>query len=96
LKREIQPKQNSLNLRVKVLPNKWQMQMAGEFSERMIYRQKYFWMAGNFVNLDKGEDMMSGQLLNNFIVIVLVNLILLPSAISTDQQRCGIWEKLKA
>lgn len=46
---------------------KWQE----EFSERFDPNgRKYFWMAGNFVNFDKGEDNDEWAIANNFISIV--------------------------
>lgn len=46
---------------------KWQE----EFSERYDPNgRKYFWMAGNFVNFDKGEDNDEWAIANNFISIV--------------------------
>ena len=32
--------------------------------------RKYFWMAGNFVNFDKGEDNDEWAIANNFISVV--------------------------
>ncbi|HSF54026.1 MAG TPA: 5'/3'-nucleotidase SurE [Algoriphagus sp.] len=46
---------------------KWQE----EFSERFDPTgRKYFWMAGNFVNFDKGEDNDEWAIANNYISIV--------------------------
>lgn len=46
---------------------KWQE----EFSERYDPNgRKYFWMAGNFVNFDKGEDNDEWAIGNNFVSIV--------------------------
>lgn len=46
---------------------KWQE----EFSERFDPNgRKYFWMAGNFVNFDKGEDNDEWAIANNFVSIV--------------------------
>lgn len=46
---------------------KWQE----EFDERMDPNgRKYFWMAGNFVNFDKGEDNDEWAIANNYISIV--------------------------
>lgn len=46
---------------------KWQE----EFSERYDPNgRKYFWMAGNFVNFDKGEDNDEWAIANNFVSIV--------------------------
>jgi 5'-nucleotidase len=46
---------------------KWQE----EFDERKDpYGRKYFWMNGNFVNFDKGEDTDEWALANNYVSIV--------------------------
>lgn len=46
---------------------KWQE----EFEERFDpYGQKYFWLAGNFVNFDKGEDNDEWAIANNYISVV--------------------------
>lgn len=46
---------------------KWQE----EFSERFDPTgRKYFWMAGNFVNFDKGEDNDEWAIANNYVSIV--------------------------
>jgi 5'-nucleotidase len=46
---------------------KWQE----EFDERIDPNgRKYFWMAGNFVNFDKGEDNDEWAIANNYISIV--------------------------
>jgi len=46
---------------------KWQE----EFSERYDPTgRKYFWMAGNFVNFDKGEDNDEWAIANNYVSIV--------------------------
>ena len=34
------------------------------------YGRQYFWMAGNFVNFDKGEDNDEWAIANNYISIV--------------------------
>lgn len=42
-----------------------------EFAERFDPNgRKYFWMAGNFVNFDKGEDNDEWAIANNFVSIV--------------------------
>ncbi len=42
-----------------------------EFDERTDpYGRKYFWMVGNFVNHDKGEDNDESALANNYVSIV--------------------------
>ncbi|MFD2514869.1 5'/3'-nucleotidase SurE [Pontibacter locisalis] len=46
---------------------KWQE----EFDERLDPRnRKYYWMTGNFVNFDKGEDTDEWALVNNYVSIV--------------------------
>lgn len=46
---------------------KWQE----EFDERLDpHNRKYYWMTGNFVNFDKGEDTDEWALVNNYISIV--------------------------
>ncbi|NVJ87087.1 MAG: 5'/3'-nucleotidase SurE [Algoriphagus sp.] len=64
------PKRNEPIKGVKVCRQadaKWQE----EFSERFDPTgRKYFWMAGNFVNFDKGEDNDEWAIANNYISIV--------------------------
>jgi 5'-nucleotidase len=64
------PKRNEAIKGVKVCRQahaKWQE----EFSERFDPNgRKYFWMAGNFVNFDKGEDNDEWAIGNNYISIV--------------------------
>jgi len=64
------PKRNEPIRGVKVCRQahaKWQE----EFSERFDPNgRKYYWMAGNFVNFDKGEDNDEWAIANNFISIV--------------------------
>ncbi|MCH6200473.1 5'/3'-nucleotidase SurE [Aquiflexum sp. LQ15W] len=64
------PKRNEAIRGVKVCRQahaKWQE----EFSERFDPNgRKYFWMAGNFVNYDKGEDNDEWAIANNFVSIV--------------------------
>ncbi|MCH6235108.1 5'/3'-nucleotidase SurE [Cognataquiflexum rubidum] len=64
------PKRNEPIRGVKVCRQahaKWQE----EFSERFDPNgRKYFWMAGNFVNFDKGEDNDEWAIANNFVSIV--------------------------
>ena len=64
------PKRNESIKGVKVCRQahaKWQEQ----FSERFDPNgRKYFWMAGNFVNFDKGEDNDEWAIANNYISIV--------------------------
>jgi 5'-nucleotidase len=64
------PKRNESIRGVKVCRQahaKWQEQ----FDERYDPNgRKYFWMAGNFVNFDKGEDNDEWAIANNFVSIV--------------------------
>lgn len=64
------PKRNESIKGVKVCRQahaKWQEQ----FSERFDPNgRKYFWMAGNFVNFDKGEDNDEWAIANNYVSIV--------------------------
>ena len=64
------PKRNESIRGVKVCRQahaKWQEQ----FSERFDPNgRKYFWMAGNFVNFDKGEDNDEWAIANNYVSIV--------------------------
>jgi 5'-nucleotidase len=64
------PKQNQPIQGIKLVRQadaRWQE----EFSERYDPTgRKYFWMAGNFVNFDKGEDNDEWAIANNFISIV--------------------------
>lgn len=66
----IPPKRNETIRGVKVCRQahaKWQE----EFSERFDPNgRKYYWMAGNFVNFDKGEDNDEWAIANNFVSIV--------------------------
>jgi 5'-nucleotidase len=64
------PKRNETIKGIKVCRQahaKWQE----EFSERYDPNgRKYFWMAGNFVNFDKGEDNDEWAIANNYVSIV--------------------------
>lgn len=64
------PKKNEAIKGIKICRQahaKWQE----EFSERFDPNgRKYFWMAGNFVNFDKGEDNDEWAIANNYISIV--------------------------
>lgn len=64
------PKRNESIKGIKVCRQadaKWQE----EFSERFDPTgRKYFWMAGNFMNFDKGEDNDEWAIANNYISIV--------------------------
>lgn len=66
----IPPKQNQEIKGIKVCRQaraKWEE----NFDERHDpYGRRYFWMAGNFVNFDKGEDNDEWAIANNYISIV--------------------------
>ena len=66
----IPPKQNEEIKGIKICRQaraKWEE----NFDERHDpYGRRYFWMAGNFVNFDKGEDNDEWAIANNFISIV--------------------------
>lgn len=64
------PKRNETIKGIKVCRQadaKWQEEFAERFDPT---GRKYFWMAGNFVNFDKGEDNDEWAIANNYISIV--------------------------
>lgn len=64
------PKRNEAIKGVKVCRQahaKWQEEFAERFDPN---GRKYYWMAGNFVNFDKGEDNDEWAIANNFVSIV--------------------------
>ncbi len=64
------PKRNEAIRGVKVCRQadaKWQEEFAERFDPT---GRKYFWMAGNFVNYDKGEDNDEWAIANNYISVV--------------------------
>ena len=64
------PKRNESIRGIKVCRQadaKWQEEFAERFDPT---GRKYFWMAGNFVNFDKGEDNDEWAIANNYISIV--------------------------
>ena len=64
------PKRNEPILGVKICRQadaKWQEEFAERFDPN---GRKYFWMAGNFVNFDKGEDNDEWAIANNYVSIV--------------------------
>jgi 5'-nucleotidase len=91
----IPPKQNSPIQGVKVCRQadaKWQE----EFSERFDPTgRKYFWMAGNFVNFDKGEDNDEWAIANNFISIVPCQYDLTAHHAISQINKDWDWENLK-
>ncbi|MDN5202857.1 5'/3'-nucleotidase SurE [Fulvivirgaceae bacterium BMA10] len=64
------PKQNESIKGIKICRQaraKWQE----EFDQRYDpHGQRYFWMAGNFVNFDKGEDNDEWAIANNYVSVV--------------------------
>lgn len=64
------PKQHDLLKGIKICRQadaKWQE----EFDERFDpHGRRYFWMTGNFVNFDKGEDTDEWALANNYVSVV--------------------------
>ena len=64
------PKRNEAIKGIKICRQadaKWQEEFAERFDPT---GRKYFWMAGNFVNFDKGEDNDEWAIANNYISIV--------------------------
>lgn len=64
------PKRNEAIRGIKICRQadaKWQEEFAERFDPT---GRKYFWMAGNFVNFDKGEDNDEWAIANNYISIV--------------------------
>ena len=64
------PKRNETIRGVKICRQadaKWQEEFAERFDPT---GRKYFWMAGNFVNFDKGEDNDEWAIANNYISVV--------------------------
>jgi len=64
------PKRNEAIRGVKICRQadaKWQEEFAERFDPT---GRKYFWMAGNFVNFDKGEDNDEWAIANNYISVV--------------------------
>lgn len=70
---------------------KWQE----EFAERYDPTgRKYFWMAGNFVNFDKGEDNDEWAIANNYVSIVPCQYDLTAHHAITQINKDWDWEKL--
>jgi 5'-nucleotidase len=90
------PKQNQPIQGIKIVRQadaKWQE----EFSERYDPTgRKYFWMAGNFVNFDKGEDNDEWAIANNFISIVPCQYDLTAHHVISKINKDWDWENLKA
>lgn len=71
---------------------KWQE----EFKERFDPTgRKYFWMAGNFVNFDKGEDNDEWAIANNYVSIVPCQYDLTAHHAIAQINKNWDWEKLK-
>ncbi|WP_143960747.1 5'/3'-nucleotidase SurE [Litoribacter populi] len=71
---------------------KWQE----EFKERYDPNgQKYFWMAGNFVNFDKGEDNDEWAIANNFASIVPCQFDMTAHHAITQLNEDWDWEEMK-
>lgn len=70
---------------------KWQE----EFSERYDPNgRKYFWMAGNFVNFDKGEDNDEWAIANNYVSVVPCQYDLTAYHAITQINKDWDWENL--
>lgn len=71
---------------------KWQE----EFTERYDPTgRKYFWMAGNFVNFDHGEDNDEWAIANNYVAIVPCQYDLTAHHAISQMNKDWDWEKLK-
>ncbi|MCC5936890.1 MAG: 5'/3'-nucleotidase SurE [Lunatimonas sp.] len=71
---------------------KWQE----DFDERFDPNgRKYFWMAGNFVNFDKGEDNDEWAIANNFVSVVPCQFDLTAHHAISQLNNDWDWEKLK-
>jgi 5'-nucleotidase len=71
---------------------KWQEEFAERFDPT---GRKYFWMAGNFVNFDKGEDNDEWAIANNYISIVPCQYDLTAHHAITQINKDWDWENLK-
>ncbi|AMQ57261.1 5'/3'-nucleotidase SurE [Algoriphagus sanaruensis] len=71
---------------------KWQEEFAERFDPT---GRKYFWMAGNFVNFDKGEDNDEWAIANNYISIVPCQYDLTAYHSISHINKNWDWEKLK-
>ena len=89
------PKQNEEIKGIKVCRQaeaKWQE----EFSERFDPNgRKYLWLAGNFVNFDKGEDNDEWAIANNYVSIVPCQYDLTAHHAISQIHKDWDWEKLK-
>ncbi len=71
---------------------KWQEEFAERFDPN---GRKYFWMAGNFVNFDKGEDNDEWAIANNYVAIVPCQYDLTAHHAITQMNKDWDWEALK-
>lgn len=71
---------------------KWQEEFAERFDPN---GRKYFWMAGNFVNFDKGEDNDEWAIANNYVSIVPCQYDLTAHHAITQMNKDWDWESLK-
>jgi 5'-nucleotidase len=89
------PKRNEAIKGIKICRQadaKWQE----EFAERYDPTgRKYFWMAGNFVNFDKGEDNDEWAIANNYISIVPCQYDLTAHHAITQINKDWDWDSLK-
>jgi 5'-nucleotidase len=89
------PKRNEAIKGIKICRQadaKWQE----EFAERYDPTgRKYFWMAGNFVNFDKGEDNDEWAIANNYISIVPCQYDLTAHHAITQINKDWDWDNLK-
>jgi 5'-nucleotidase len=88
------PKRNEAIKGIKVCRQadaKWQEEFAERFDPT---GRKYFWMAGNFVNFDKGEDNDEWAIANNYISIVPCQYDLTAHHAITQMNKEWDWENL--
>mgnify|MGYP000244694055 CR=1 FL=1 len=89
------PKQNEDILGIKVCRQadaKWQEEFDVRFDPT---GRKYFWMAGNFVNFDKGEDNDEWAIANNYVSIVPCQYDLTAHHAITHMNKEWNWDQLK-
>lgn len=88
------PKRNEAIKGIKVCRQadaKWQEEFAERFDPT---GRKYFWMAGNFVNFDKGEDNDEWAIANNYISIVPCQYDLTAHHAITQMNKEWDWDNL--
>lgn len=88
------PKRNETIRGIKICRQadaKWQEEFAERFDPT---GRKYFWMAGNFVNFDKGEDNDEWAIANNYISIVPCQYDLTAHHAITQINKDWDWTKL--